>query len=176
MKVGIVDADLLGREKHRFPNLVCEKLSGYWKDQGAEVELIMDNEYRWLLYDLPTPGTIDLHQFSRIYIAKVFTDTWVPDYLISLAATGGSGKINNTEIYVGGTGFYFDKAPNLPDEIEHHMPDYHLYDDLIATEIERGIILLVPITISHQHGGFYEEEFSNACYSYRSIDLYALHN
>lgn len=29
MKVGIVDADLIGRPKHRFPNLVCEKLSGY---------------------------------------------------------------------------------------------------------------------------------------------------
>ena len=30
------------------------------------------------------------------------------------------------------TGFYFDKAPNLPDEIEHCMPDYHLYDEWIS--------------------------------------------
>ena len=29
----------------------------------------------------------------------------------------------------GGTGYFFDKAPALPDEIEHHMPDYHLYDE-----------------------------------------------
>ncbi len=49
MRIGIVDADLLGRDKHRFPNLVCEKLSGYWKEQGAEVELLMDNQYLWLL-------------------------------------------------------------------------------------------------------------------------------
>lgn len=42
MKIGIVDADLIGRHKHRFPNLVCEKLSGYWKERGAEVTLLMD--------------------------------------------------------------------------------------------------------------------------------------
>jgi len=45
MKVGIIDADLIGRSKHRFPNLVCEKISGYWKSQTAEVHLLMD--YYW---------------------------------------------------------------------------------------------------------------------------------
>lgn len=35
IRIGIVDADLLGRRKHRFPNLVCEKISGYWKELGA---------------------------------------------------------------------------------------------------------------------------------------------
>ena len=29
---------------------------------------------------------------------------------------------------IGGTGFFWKDAPNLPYEIEHHMPDYHLYD------------------------------------------------
>ena len=24
LKIGIVDADLIGRDKHRFPNLLCE--------------------------------------------------------------------------------------------------------------------------------------------------------
>ena len=33
VKVAIIDADLLGRTKHRFPNLVCEKLSAYWKER-----------------------------------------------------------------------------------------------------------------------------------------------
>lgn len=42
MAIGIVDADLLGRKKHRFPNLVCEKLSGYWKERGEEVHLLMN--------------------------------------------------------------------------------------------------------------------------------------
>ena len=40
MRVAIIDADLLGRRKHRFPNLVSEKISSYWKEQGVEVELI----------------------------------------------------------------------------------------------------------------------------------------
>ena len=44
MKIAIIDADLLGRTKHRFPNLVCEKLSAYWKEHGAEVELKLDYE------------------------------------------------------------------------------------------------------------------------------------
>ena len=39
------------------------------------------------------------------------------------------------EVFVGGTGFYFDKAPNLPYEIEHHMPDYHLYDKWVYDNV-----------------------------------------
>ena len=42
---------------------------------------------------------------------------------------------------MGGTGFYFDKAPDLPYEIEHHMPDYHLYDSWIESEIEKTKLL-----------------------------------
>lgn len=42
MKVAIIDADLIGRQKHRFPNLVCEKLSAFWKEKGAEVILKLD--------------------------------------------------------------------------------------------------------------------------------------
>ena len=45
MKIGIIDADLIGCRKHRFPNLVCEKISGYWKGQNAEVLLLLD--YNW---------------------------------------------------------------------------------------------------------------------------------
>lgn len=113
MKIGIVDADLLGRNKHRFPNLVCEKLSGYWKNRGADVTLLMDYDH--------------FDEYDQVYVSKVFTDTPVPEWL------------SETEtIHLGGTGFYFDKAPNLPDEIEHHMPDYRLYDGWIQSEIERA--------------------------------------
>lgn len=31
MKIAVIDADLLGLRRHRFPNLVCEKISGYYK-------------------------------------------------------------------------------------------------------------------------------------------------
>ena len=59
MKIAIIDADLLGRTKHRFPNLVCEKLSAYWKEHGAEVELKLDYE--------------NLDKYDKVYISKVFT-------------------------------------------------------------------------------------------------------
>lgn len=112
MKIGIIDADLLGRKKHRFPNLACEKISGYWKGKKAEVNLLKD--YNWD------------ETYDQVYISKVFTDTPIPTW------------VKETEkIHLGGTGFYFDKAPNLPDEIEHHMPDYHLYDEWIESEVER---------------------------------------
>jgi len=113
MKIGIIDADLLGRKKHRFPNLACEKISGYWKERGAEVQLLLD--YCWD------------ESFDNIYVSKVFTDTETPEWL------KGSEKV-----HIGGSGFYFDKAPNLPEEIEHHMPDYHLYDKWIQREVDRA--------------------------------------
>lgn len=125
MKIGVIDADLISRRKHRFPNLACEKISAYWKEQGAEVALLLN-------YDLP-------EEYDEIYISKVFTDTPVPDFISNLA-TNNLVPNNNYihKIKVGGTGFYFDKAPNLPDEIEHHMPDYHLYDEWIHSEVERA--------------------------------------
>jgi hypothetical protein len=111
-RIGIIDADLIGRDKHRFPNLVCEKISAYWKERGAEVFLLNN-------YD-------SLSDYDQVYISKVFTDTPAPK------------KLKETKkIHIGGTGFYFDKAPNLPDEIEHHIPDYTLYDKWILSELDR---------------------------------------
>ena len=104
--IAIIDADLIGRKKHRFPNLVCEKLSGYYKDLGYHVELKTDYE--------------GLEFYDKVFISKVFTDTPIDERAL---------EYKNVEY--GGTGFFFDKAPNLPDEVEHHMPDYHLYDDWI---------------------------------------------
>lgn len=111
MKIGIIDADLLRRKRHRFPNLVCEKISAYYKSNGDEVTLLNN-------YDV-------IDEYDQVFISKVFTDTPVPEWLVEYA------EDNSDRIHIGGTGFYFDKAPNLPIEIEHHMPDYHLYDDWI---------------------------------------------
>ena len=99
MKIGIIDADLIGRHKHRFPNLASEKIAAYWKEQNADVKLLLDYDY--------------LDDYDHVYVSKVFTETPVPD-----------GLEETDHIHLGGTGFYFDKAPNLPYEIEHHMPDY----------------------------------------------------
>ena len=106
MNIAIIDVDLIERKKHRFPNLACEKISGYWKEHGAKVELKID-------YD-------QLEKYDKVYISKVFTDTPINEEIL---------KLSNVEY--GGTGFFYDKAPDLPYEIEHHMPDYHLYDDWI---------------------------------------------
>ena len=118
MAIGIIDADLLGRKKHRFPNLACEKLSGYWKEQGKEVRLLMDYDH--------------LDDCESVYISKAFTDTLIPGWLMEYV------KRNENRIHIGGTGFYFDKAPNLPDEIEHHMPDYDLYNEWIESECQKA--------------------------------------
>lgn len=117
MNIGIIDADLIGRDRHRFPNLVCEKISGYWKEQGAKVSLITRE--------------VNVSDFDHIYISKVFTDTPVPDWMKRC-------MIDKDRVSYGGTGFYFDKAPNLAPEIEHHMPDYSLYNDWIEEEIKKA--------------------------------------
>ena len=113
MKVGIIDADLLARTKHRFPNLACMKLSAYNKQQGHEVELLMS-------YD-------DIENYDQVYLSKVFTDTPVPD-----------GVTDLSWVEYGGTGFFYDKAPPLPAEVEHIKPDYHLYDKFVAGLLEKG--------------------------------------
>lgn len=106
MRIAIIDADLIGRKKHRFPNLACMKISSHHKKLGDDVELLTSYDY--------------IENYDKVYISKVFTDTPIPDGITSLSY-----------VEYGGTGFYFDEAPNLPYEIEHAFPDYHLYDDFI---------------------------------------------
>ncbi len=69
MKIGIIDADLIGRAKHRFPNLACEKISAYHKENSDSVNLLLS-------YD-------DMGGYDIVYISKVFTDTPIPDWLVS---------------------------------------------------------------------------------------------
>lgn len=116
MKICIIDADLIGRKKHRFPNLVCMKLSGYWKERGAQVDFQPTYDFNWLGYD-------------HIFISCAFTDTLIPEDIMNVFRNCGG---DNGWFHFGGTGFYYDKAPPLPYEIEHHMPDYTLYDDYIS--------------------------------------------
>lgn len=114
MNIAIIDADLIGRSKHRFPNLACMKLSGYYKEQGNNVKLKTDYE--------------NLSEYDIVYISKVFTDTPIDNSILELP-----------NVKYGGTGFYYDKAQPLPYEVEHHMPDYHLYDDWVNENLYDGI-------------------------------------
>ncbi|MFW5677881.1 MAG: hypothetical protein ACOCNL_16730, partial [Acetivibrio ethanolgignens] len=113
MKIAIIDADLIGRSRHRFPNLVCMKLSGFHKSAGDEVILKMD-------YD-------KIELFDKVYISKVFSDTPVPENVLAYS-----------NVSYGGTGFYYDKAPRLPAEVEHHMPDYELYESWVEEQLAAG--------------------------------------
>lgn len=110
MKIGIIDADLITRKKHRFPNLACMKISAYYKSNGHDVSLLLSYN--------------EIENYDKVFVSKVFTDTPVPDGIAELSW-----------VECGGTGFFFDKAPPLPDEIEHHFPDYHLYDEFINAYI-----------------------------------------
>lgn len=114
MNIAIIDAEIIGKTKHRFPNLCSMKLSSYHKSIGDSVTLKTDYE--------------SLELFDKVYISKVFTKTEVPEQVLSMP-----------NVQYGGTGFYYDKAPPLPPEVEHIMPDYHLYDEWVEQAISSGV-------------------------------------
>ena len=89
------------------------KLSGYYKELGNDVELKLDYE--------------DLQLYDKVFISKVFTDTPIDESVLNLP-----------NVEYGGTGFFYDKAPKLPYEVEHHMPDYHLYDEWVQQRLDEG--------------------------------------
>ena len=113
MRIGFIDADLMDNGT-RHPNLALMKMAGYYRDQGHEVSLIYD-DYR------------SVEGFDRVFISKVFTFTKVPGWVLELE-----------HVSYGGTGFYEDGGPNLPDEIEHHMPYYDLYLEYVRKQLEAG--------------------------------------
>lgn len=126
--IALVDADLLDAGT-RHPNLVIMKLSGYFKENGCTVRLIEDYSElfteRTLINScsMPDDSGYDFskaQEYDAIYISKVFDFTKINTELLTLP-----------NVYIGGTGFFFDHAPKLPDCIEHHMPDYHIYDQYI---------------------------------------------
>ena len=118
MKIGIIDADLLERRNHRFPNLAAMKISGFYKKEGDQVELLLDYK--------------TISDFDRVYISKVFSE---PD------ETGIFTEeiLKKPNVFYGGTGFFYDKAQPLSHEIEHQMPDYHLYKNWLEKQKTRNI-------------------------------------
>ena len=113
MSIGIIDADLLGNGT-RHPNLALMKISGYYKSLGQQVFLVESyNE--------------DFSQYDSLFMSKVFSFTVVPEHILKLP-----------NLTIGGTGFFYENAPDLPYEIEHHMPDYSLYEDYVNHKIQDG--------------------------------------
>jgi hypothetical protein len=114
MNIGIIDADLMDNGT-RHPNLALMKISGYHKKAGNNVKLIDDYE------------SLESKDYDIIYMSKVFTFTKFDKKVL---------KFKN--IKIGGTGFFEDGGDNLSDGIEHHFPDYHLYDEYIEKQILKG--------------------------------------
>lgn len=90
---------LIDVDSHNFPNLALMKISGYHKSKGDCVEW-------WNGFK----------HYDMVYKSKIFDETYShdPDYVI-----------NADKIIKGGTGY--DLQNKLPEEIEHHFPDYYLY-------------------------------------------------
>lgn len=119
LKIGIIDADLLDNGT-RHPNLALLKISGYCKDHGHLVRLISSyDEIRSSLHN-------NRDKYDLLTMSRVFKFTSIPADIQNMIDAG--------MIHIGGTGFFEVNGPSLPDEIEHHMPDYHLYDDYIQQQ------------------------------------------
>ena len=109
------------------------KLSAYYKSLGAEVNLKLDYE--------------NLDTYDKVTISKVFMDTEIPfepeDKSLKTESTidlfyKDNPILNLPNVQYGGTGFYYDRSPRLEEDIEHIMPDYHLYDDWVKQQIDNG--------------------------------------
>ena len=118
LRIGIIDADLLDHGT-RHPNLTLLKISAFCKELGHNVRLICSYDE---LSENGEPIIFD-SDYDILVLSKVFKFTKIPSFV--------SLMIKQHFVYYGGTGFFEINGPNLPEEVEHHMPDYHLYDDFI---------------------------------------------
>jgi hypothetical protein len=100
MKVGLIQVD------GKLPNLALMKLATYHKNMGDKLFLMRDNTISKRLVN-----------FDKVYISCIFDSN-------KKRAIEISKQFKNVEI--GGIGM--DNKITLPDDIEHLMPDYDLFD------------------------------------------------
>jgi hypothetical protein len=94
---------LIDVDGHNFPNLALMKISAHHKKRGDDVE------WWW-----------GFGKYDRVYMSKVFDET----YSVDMAE-----PYNAREVIKGGTGYGLNNK--LPEEIEHEMPDYSIYYDIL---------------------------------------------
>jgi len=76
----------------------------------------------------PDPNSIS---YDILVLSRVFKFTSIPTSITNLIERG--------YIYYGGTGFFEIDGPDLPEDVEHHKPDYRLYDDYINHQCNGSI-------------------------------------
>ena len=118
LRVGLIDADLLDHGT-RHPNLALLKISAYCKEYGHNVRLICSYD-ELLNSDIQEIIECD---YDLLVLSRVFKFTKIPPFIEEL--------IKDHYIFYGGTGFFEVNGPNLPHEVEHHKPDYLLYEEYI---------------------------------------------
>ena len=118
LRVGIIDADLLDHGT-RHPNLALLKISAFCKEHGHNVRLISSYEE---LKENGRPVIADC-DYDILVMSRVFKFTKIPIFIDLM--------IKQRLIFYGGTGFFEVNGPNLPEEVEHHAPDYTLYNEYI---------------------------------------------
>jgi len=133
MKVLLIDADSVK------PNLALMKLPAHHKQEGREVDLI-----RGLDWQPSLPFVTKLIHADEVYVSCVFTQN--RKKALSL-------KPFNPNITFGGSGI--DLENRLPDEIEHIMPDYSLYNCNYSMGFtSRGCIRKCPFCIVWRKEGY----------------------
>ena len=111
-EIGIIDVDLLDHGT-RHPNLALMKISAFYKKNNYRVTLLEDYS--------------NIENYQMVFVSKVFSFSFIPD-----------GIITKENVQIGGTGFFVDGGPNLPNEIEHSMPDYDLYSRYVQKKLDQG--------------------------------------
>lgn len=113
-------------DKTKFPNLALMKISAWHKKQGDEVEVF-------------TPELSN--KYDKIYSSKVFAFT-----------AEDNGLPGDERVIKGGTGY--KNNSELPEFIEHIMPDYTLYNlDYSIGFLTRGCVRSCPWCIVPEKEG-----------------------
>jgi len=121
-------------------NLPLMKISSYHKSEGDHVYLMRLKSFNYASFGKPTNLEIKspLMKFDKVYISCIFTRNRQKALSISKMF-----EMLGMEVEIGGSGISLEKK--LPDEIEHQMPDYSLYNlDFSIGFLTRGCIRNCP--------------------------------
>ncbi|MBR4226906.1 MAG: hypothetical protein IKR86_09135 [Candidatus Methanomethylophilaceae archaeon] len=133
-RIGVMDVDMLGG-RSRFPNLAVMKMAAYAKRKcpDATVELV-ESEREIGRYDCVMASKV----FDFSPTPEPIQDAIDKEGLDALAVPIGEGLAREEWLMLGGTGWYYERGPRLPEEAEHIMPDYLIYEPYIRRMEAKG--------------------------------------